>query len=142
MTKIKHWGLCIALGAALFLGACAGQSSAPVTAPPATVPPSIVPGTTTVVPGPSATSTEIATAWASARSGYLTWGGIVTGLIDTVEPALAPAMTQANATLKAFFSTPVPTDPTKLVQDWPAINAALLTLAPLIEQTFASAINK
>jgi hypothetical protein len=34
----------------------------------------------------------------------------------------------------------VPTDPTQLSQDWPAIDAALLTLAPLIEKAIASAV--
>lgn len=124
----------------LALADCSSAIPAPVIAAPAS--PSIVPGTTTVQPSPSATSAEIASAWASARAGYTAWGGIVTGLIETVEPASVAVLTQANTTLKAFFATPVPTDPAQLSQDWPAINAALLTLAPLIEEAFEKIVNK
>jgi hypothetical protein len=122
----------LALLAGLGLAGCA-NSPAPSTS-------ATVPGTTVPAPAPSATASELTAAWTAAQAGYNAWGGIVTTLIEVEDPSASSALTQANATLKAFFAQPVPTDPTQLSQDWPAINAALLTLAPLIEKAIASAV--
>jgi hypothetical protein len=122
----------VAVTIALALSACQEPAAAPTTTPAPTVP-----GTAVSAPAPNATSTAIAAAWTAAQAGYNDWGGVVTSLVELADPSATGALTQANTTLKAFFSQPVPSDPTQLAQDWPAIDAALQTLAPLILQAIS-----
>lgn len=125
----------IAVTVSLALSACQQPTVAPATtATTAPAPTTTVPGTAVSAPAPNATSTEIAAAWTAAQAGYNDWGGLVTSLVELADPSATGALTQANTTLKAFFSQPVPSNPTQLAQDWPAVNAALQTLAPLILQ--------